>query len=82
MEWNIVLTEYATEFWGMLDNYQTIKLCNMLGIRCVLWAKTWEFTRYPSFRNMLQGAKLVEFDPRYGPNAHNYYEDKYGLENI
>ena len=52
----------------------------MLGIRCVLWAKTWEFTRYPSFRNMLQGAKLVEF-PGYR-NAHNYYEDKYGLKNI
>ena len=80
VQWNIAATEYATEFWGMLDIYQTIKLCNMLGIRCVLWAKTWEFTRYPSFRNMLQGAKLVEF-PGYR-NAHNYYEDKYGLENI
>ena len=47
---------------------------------CVLWAKTWEFTRYLSFRNMLQGNKLVEFPDT--PNAHNYYEDKYGLENI
>tara|TARA_B100000902_G_C27134829_1_gene825501 strand:- start:169 stop:927 length:759 start_codon:yes stop_codon:yes gene_type:complete len=80
IQWNIAATDYAMEFWGMLDIYQTIKLCNMLGIKCVLWEKSWDFIELPSFRNMLQGSKFVEF-PGHN-NAHKYYVGKYGLENI
>ena len=68
------------EFWGMLDIYQTIKLCKMLNIKCVLWEKSWEFTKLPGFKNMLQGSKFVEFPKQ--PNAHKYYIAKYGLDNI
>jgi hypothetical protein len=79
-QWNIASTEGAMEFWGMLDIYQTIKLCKMLNIKCVLWEKSWEFTKLPGFKNMLQGSKFVEFPKQ--PNAHKYYVAKYGLDNI
>ena len=80
IQWNIASTENAMEFWGMLDIYQTIKLCKMLNIKCVLWEKSWEFTELPGFENMLQGSKFIEF-PNH-PNAHKYYVAKYGLDNI
>lgn len=79
-QWNIASTEGAMEFWGMLDIYQTIKLCKMLNIKCVLWEKSWEFVNLPSFNNVIQGEKFVEFPGH--ANAHNYYVAKYGLENI
>jgi hypothetical protein len=80
VQWNIAATDNAMEFWGMLDIYQTIKLCKMLGIKCVLWAKSWEFSQLPIFKSMLQGESYVDF-PGF-PNAHQYYVNKYDEESI
>lgn len=79
-QWNIASTEGAMEFWGMLDVYQTIKLCNMLGIKCITWAKSWSFSTLPSFDNVIQNATHISFGDF--PNAHEYFVDKYGQDNI
>lgn len=62
----------AFEFWGMLDCYQAIKLCNMLKIKVVTWQKSFDFRKYIE--------PTVKFEDHV--NAHLYYESKYGKENI
>ena len=80
VQWNIAAIDNAVEFWGVLDIYQTIKLCKMLGIKCVLWANKTKFSELPIFKNMLQGESYIEFG-RF-PNAFEYYVNKYGKKNI
>lgn len=80
VQWNIASVDAAMEFWGSIDIYQTIKLCNMLNIKCVSWSKTWSYQNLPSFDNILQGSKYVRMGDSI--NAHEYYVDKYGLDNI
>ncbi|SVD53212.1 uncharacterized protein METZ01_LOCUS406066, partial [marine metagenome] len=65
----------SQEFFGFLDLYQSISLCNMLDIKCILWGHSWGFEDWPGFQEMLQGATYVLF-----PNAINakeYYRKKY-----
>ena len=68
----IAYSNNAFEFWGMLDCYQAIKLCNMLKIKVVTWQKSFDFRKYIE--------PTVNFEDH--ANAHSYYESKYGKEDI
>jgi hypothetical protein len=80
VQWNIAAIDNSTDFWGVLDIYQTIKLCKMLGIKCVLWANKTKFSELPIFENMLQEESYIKFG--IFPNAFEYYVNKYGKKNI
>ncbi len=62
----------AFEFWGILDCYQSIKLCNMLNIKVVTWQKSFDFRKYIT--------PTVKFDDY--ANAHSFYKNKYGDDKI
>lgn len=78
-QWNIASTQNAMEFWGMLDIYQAIKLCNMLDIEVITWQKSWEFFKVSAFDSMKQKSLYIDFN---GMNAHDYYVNKYGKDKI
>lgn len=73
VQWGIASLKYATEFWAMLDIYQAIKLCKMLGIKVVTWHTyfefPWEFK--DTFDSMLQDAHFIKFGEYW--NAFDYY---------
>lgn len=68
----LAYNENAFEFWGILDCKQAIKLCNLLGIKVITWQEQFDFSNH------------IDTDVKFigHPNAHSYYVDKYGKENI
>jgi hypothetical protein len=68
------------EFWALCDIKQTIDLCKLLGIRVITWAHSWQMEQIPVFESVIKNAEYIKFDKFF--NAYDYYENKYGKENI
>lgn len=68
------------EFWALCDIKQTIDLCKLLGIRVITWAYRWHMEQIPVFESVIKNAEYIKFDNSF--NAYDYYENKYGKENI
>ncbi|MDA9373768.1 hypothetical protein N9R43_00080 [bacterium] len=77
---HIAYTTELFEFWGLLDVYQAIKLCKMLGIEVITWQKSFEYCNYPCFDELIDGVTHIPFGSH--PNAHSYYVDKYDDKSI
>ena len=68
------------EFWALCDIKQTIDLCKLLGIRVITWANRWHMEQIPVFDSVIKNAEYIKFGDFF--NAYDYYENKYGKENI
>jgi len=68
----------SQDFFGFIDLYQSISLCNMLGIKCIVWAHSWPFEEEKGFTEMLQGATYVKFPD--ASTAKEYYIKKYNYD--
>lgn len=68
------------EFWALIDMKQTVDLCELLDIKVVAWAKNWHMEQLPPFNSVIGNQTYIKFGDFM--NAHDYYQDKYGKENI
>lgn len=77
-QWNIASIPNAMEFWGMLDIYQSLKLCKLLGIKVISWQHSWEFKDFNNFDEIKELSNHIEFGTH--PNAKIYYQNKYNYD--
>ena len=68
------------EFWALIDMKHTVDLCELLGIRVIAWAKNWHMEQIPTFNSVIGNQTYIKFGDFM--NAHDYYKNKYGKENI
>lgn len=77
---SIAIDWTMNEFWALIDMKHTIELCELLNIKVVAWANRWHMEKIPVFNSVIGNQTYIKFGDFM--NAHDYYANKYGKENI
>lgn len=77
---SIAANEDMTDFWTILDVYQSLKLCKMLGIKTVLWQNSVPLDRYPvHLTELKQHCDIFVTMDEYECSRH-YFRSIYGKD--
>jgi hypothetical protein len=73
----IAANEDMVNFWTILDVYQSLKLCKMLGIKTVLWQNRVTLDRYPHYNEIKTLCDVFVTMNEYECSRH-YFKSVYG----